>query len=376
MNNLVIKSPQEQTELFGYDIEEQMLLDLWHKGRLAGGWLFCGPKGVGKATLAYRLARFILSRDKKDFLTQTKDLPTSLSVNEKDPVFQMVAQQTHPGMKVIECGLKEEELKSRQALINAGKRLDPEVENKRKRFNEIRMDDIRNAKNFLHLTSGTQTWRIMIVDAADDMNINAANALLKSLEEPPAKTIIVLISHSIGKLLPTIRSRCRKLILKPMKNDLLENILKQKTPDLSDQERFMLIELAQGSLGRALNLYQSGFIDRFIDMISLLDGFPDFSSTRLYDFTEEKLKDKEMLKTAQELLVQWLTGICIDAERGNQRKELFDGEKKLHESILNCLSPLTLIESIQEIQKTFSDQDLDQKQVFINAFFKLQRNII
>ena len=377
MSDFVPLSPEEQTGLSGQDDVQKTLLKLWNNKSLAGSWLFCGAKGIGKATLAYRLARFILARPEKNenSLFGEEEVPTSLDIPADDPVFNAVAQRTAPGLCVIECALKEEELKSRQALIDAGKPLDPETEKSRKRYDEIRVADIREAENFLHLTAGANGWRVMIIDSADDMNTNAENALLKSLEEPPPKTVIILISHQPGKLLPTIRSRCRKLSLKPLENDELSDILKAKTPDIDEQSLRSLVLLSEGSLGKALSLYELDGVSVFTQMISLLSGFPKLPVTALYAFTEKTLKEKDVMKTAQTLFVQWLGRVCVQSQTG-EGEEIFPSELQIMKRIQNAIDPLRLMEITEEIGKAFADTDLDQKQVFANAFLKLQREAV
>lgn len=371
MDGFFLKSPEEQSDLTGHDAEQRLLLDLWNSGHLAGSWLFAGPKGIGKATLAYRLARFILAtpNPEEDLLGAR---PTTLSVPENDPVFRAVAQRSHPALKVIECGLTEDELKDRQALIDAGKPLDPETERARKRYDEIRIQDIRDAETFLHLTVGGNGWRVMIVDAADDMNPNAANALLKSLEEPPEKTVIILIGHVVGKLLPTIRSRCRKLTLKPFKNNMLDDFLKSKCDDISDADRRALSILAEGSPGNAVSLIKRDGVSLFKKLVSFFSAFPALSVSGLYDFTEKSLKDKNTLKTAQSLLIQWLTDVCVSAEK-QSAPEIFTGEGDVRRRLQTVFPVLKLMDLTDGLCRIFADSDLDQKQAFVNAFLTLQR---
>lgn len=375
MNEFCAKAPEEQVDLFGHDDAEKILLDLWNKQRLAGSWLFCGPRGIGKATLAYRLARFVLAQPSEmpqDNLFGGPEPPQSLVIPENHPVFKSVAQRMNPGLKVIECGLKEDELKSRQALIDAGKPLDPETEKNRKRFDEIRITDIREAETFLHLTAGANGWRIVIIDSADDMNANAANALLKSLEEPPDNTLIILISHIPGKLLPTIRSRCRKLSIKPLENNRLIDIFKSKYNHISDQDCHSLALLSEGSPGKAMALMDHDGLRLFKQMLALFSDFPDLSVSGVYDFVEKTLKDKELLKTAQSLLLQWLADVCISAEK-TDKEEIFPSEALLRKRLQNTIPVLKLMDLTNDLQKAFADIDLDQKQVFVNAFLTLQR---
>ena len=371
MDGFFLKSPEEQSDLTGHDAEQQLLLDLWNSGHLAGSWLFAGPKGIGKATLAYRLARFILAApDPENDLLGVR--PTTLSVPETDPVFRSVAQRSHPALKVIECGLKEDELKARQALIDAGKPLDPEIERARKRYDEIRITDIREAETFLHLTVGGNGWRVMIIDSADDMNPNAANALLKSLEEPPEKTVIILISHVVGKLLPTIRSRCRKLAVKPFESNALSDFLKSKGEDIPDADLRTLSLLAEGSPGKAVSLIKQDGVSLFKRLVSFFAAFPAVSVSGLYDFAEKSLKDKDVLKTAQSLLIQWLTDVCVSAEK-QDAADIFAGEGAVRRRLQTVFPVLKLMDLTDGLRRAFADPDLDQKQVFVNAVLTLQR---
>ncbi len=375
------KRPEEQTQLFCHEEAENLLLDLWHKNVLAGSWLFYGPQGIGKASLAYRLAKFILSQPNQEkeetslFGISKPEKPSSLALSETHPTFKLVAQQAHPGLKVIECALKDEELKSRQSLIDSGKTLDDEVEKKRKRFNEIRVTDVREAESFLRLTAASNGWRVMIIDAADDMNPNAANALLKSLEEPPPQTLIILISHFSEKLLPTIVSRCRKLHLKPLKNSKIEELLKQKHPDISDKELKGLLYLSQGRLGQAFVLKERDAVFLFEKILDFFKNFPNLPVTDLYTFVEKNLKEKETLKIAQEILLQWLAKVCVSTY-SNERTFFSENEAEAARNLNSLIPTLKQIELIEDIQKTFQDIDLDRKQIFVNAFLKLQKEAL
>ncbi len=367
-----LKSPEEQTELFGHETAEQLFLQAIENNTIDGSWLICGPKGVGKATLAFRLARFLLSEEKQDG-GLFGDKPTSLSIPKTDAIFKAVAQRSSPALKVIECALKPDELKARQKLLENGDALDPEVEKARKRFSEIRIDDIREAEAFMHLTAGAGKKRVLIIDSADDMNVHAANALLKSLEEPPPETVILLLSHAPGKLLPTIRSRCRKIVLKPLQNNVLEDFLKSYCPNLTDAERHALALLAEGSAGKALTLADSGGIRLFVGLTDLFADFPRISVPKLYDTADKLYKDKDRFQLLQDLFVQWLTRVCVLSQSGGGFDEIIPGEADAVRKICRFVPTLMLMDILSDITASFADIDLDRKQVFVNAVLKLQR---
>ena len=185
--------PRETGVLFGHGEAERTLLDAYKGGRIPHAWLIGGPPGIGKATLAYRLARFVLAHpDPQAPAVQKAD---SLAVEADNPVARRIAAQAQGDLLVLE------------RVIN---------EQTGKLYTVIRVDDVRRAVPFFGSTAGEGGWRVAIVDAVDNLQREGANALLKVLEEPPPRTLLLLVSHAPGRELPTIRSRCRRLLLRPL----------------------------------------------------------------------------------------------------------------------------------------------------------------
>lgn len=366
--------PENQLQIKGCDTALQTLAQIYENGSLAGSWLFCGRKGVGKATLAYRLARFLLAEESERETTVGlfAEPAEPLSVRENTQTFKLVAARTHPDLAVLERSLTDKELKERQALLDAGKPLDEETEKQRKRNNEIRADDVRKAEDFLHRTSASGGWRVLIVDCADEMNLNAANALLKSLEEPAPRTLIVLIAHSVGSLLPTIRSRCRKIMFKPLSDADMADLLKQKTPDLSESERNALIGISGGSIGDALFLAENNGVRLYNDMLSVFSAFPEIDIANLYGFAETYLKEKESVQAVRKLFSELLAKAVKVSAGANVAGTLFDGEENVLRRI-GALPVEFLLDEMQQALKTLSDGDLDLKQVFVNACLRLNK---
>ena len=176
--------PRENPHLVGHELAAGALVEAWGSGRLAHAWLIAGPRGIGKATLAYRFARFVLAGGEGGG-------NDGLAMAPEHPVFQRAAAGGHSDLAVIERGLGD------RGRLRA----------------EIVVDDVRKANAFLSLTAGEGGWRVVIVDAADEMNRNAANALLKRLEEPPSRVLFLLVSHAPSRMPATLRSRCRLLSL-------------------------------------------------------------------------------------------------------------------------------------------------------------------
>jgi DNA polymerase-3 subunit delta' len=198
-------------------------------GRLHHAWLIGGGAGIGKATLAYRFARWLLAGE------STADL----SVDPSHPAFKRVAANTHADLLTIDRRLNEKTKKMQTEIV---------------------VDTVHEVGKFLRLTAGEGGWRVVVVDGAEDMNRNAANALLKLLEEPPKRAILVLVSHAPGRLLPTIRSRCRSLNLAPLRDDQVATLLADYTPDLSEPDRRRIARLSEGSIGTALTLAEENGI--------------------------------------------------------------------------------------------------------------------
>ncbi len=186
----------KRRSLFGHEDAERSLLESYKSGRIAHAWLIGGPPGIGKATLAYRLARFVLAHP--DPRAPEVQNATSLAVDADHPVARRMAAQAQGDLLVLERSLNEQ----------TGKL-----------YTVIRVDDVRRTVSFFGSTAGEGGWRIAIVDAVDDLQREGANALLKVLEEPPQRSLLLLISHAPGRELPTIRSRCRRLSAAAARNN-------------------------------------------------------------------------------------------------------------------------------------------------------------
>lgn len=219
-----LRLPQERENQIGRADVEAPLRAAMEEGVLSHGWIIGGPQGAGKATLAYRIARGLLDP------AALADAD-SFQVPSEARVFHLVAARAHPDLFVAER-LWDEKKGRHQA--------------------EITVETVRKLTQFLSRTASGGGWRVAIVDTADDMNRNAANALLKALEEPPAKTLLLLLSASPGRLLPTIRSRCRRIDLPPLKDaDVYALLAAERTPaDMAET----LVTAAQGRPGHALRL--------------------------------------------------------------------------------------------------------------------------
>ena len=248
-----VRHPRETGALFGHSEAERALLDAYKGGRIPHAWLIGGPPGIGKATLAYRLARFVLAHPDPRLPAVQK--ATSLAVDADNPVARRIAAQAQGDLLVLERVLNEQ----------TGKL-----------YTVIRVDDVRKAVPFFGSTAGEGGWRIAIVDAVDDLQREGANALLKVLEEPPPRTLLLLVSHAPGRELPTIRSRCRRLLLRRLSPDDVARAVAAATGrNADDVEIKDASAAAEGSVARAIGLLDGSALALRQRVLELFAQLPD-----------------------------------------------------------------------------------------------------
>jgi DNA polymerase-3 subunit delta' len=279
-------APRANPLLLGHAAAEATILDSLRTGRMHHAWLITGPDGVGKATLAFRFARRLLA-----------GLPptATLALDPTHPTFRRVAAASHADLQTIELGVNEKTGRQRTQII---------------------VDDARKIGNFMSLTPAEGGWRVVVVDGAEDMNQSAANAILKILEEPPARALLILCCAAPGRLLPTIRSRCRRLRLDPLDDAAMAELLAAYLPDLSDDERGRLITLAEGSPGRALKLAEAEGLKIAALVDHVLAALPDLPTTRAYALADTLLRGETGFSTFMDMLRTGLAAAVREAARG------------------------------------------------------------
>lgn len=306
-------SPRRNTHLIGHAAAEALVLEAWNSGRMHHAWLIGGPPGIGKATLAYRMARFILSRgpeEEGDSLFGAPPPPTSLAVDPESPVAKRIAAGGHAGLLSVQR---------------------PWDEKKKRLKRDLPVDEVRRIAPFLRLTSGEGGWRVVILDGADQMNPSGQNAVLKILEEPPAKSLIILVADNIGGLLPTIRSRSRKLMLEPLEEGQVAALLSRYQPDIEHEARLSLARLSEGSIGRALELHGVGGLDLYRKLLGLMEMLPRLDVLAAYKFIDDTLRgnDDAAWTAVTELIGWWLGRIARAGARGAVPAEVTAGEAEL-----------------------------------------------
>jgi DNA polymerase-3 subunit delta' len=218
--------------IVGQDRAVERFASAWASRKLHHAWLLAGPKGVGKASFAHAAARRVLAEAAgPPFALSGIDTP------DDHPIVKLVEAGSHPDMRHLE------------RLVN---------EKTGNLARNISIDQVRELGEFLSLTPALSPWRMAIIDTVDDLETSGANALLKVLEEPPANMLFFLVSHAPGRLLPTIRSRCRRLDFRKLDDDAMTSILDSQASDLSGSERQRIIAMSFGSAGRALAFAELG----------------------------------------------------------------------------------------------------------------------
>jgi DNA polymerase-3 subunit delta' len=257
-------------------------------------------------------------------------------------------------------------------LLTVERAYDPR---RRRLRSEIVVDDTREISAFLRLTAAEGGWRVVVVDGADEMNRNAANALLKILEEPPRRTLLLLVAHSPGRLLPTIRSRCRRLALAPLPPDIVGELLARYRSDLPEAEAAAVTGLADGSIGRALDLAACGGIELYRSLLALLSRDRGVDPAALHAFADRLARPdaEEAYRAVEELVGQLLARLAIGSARGGG---VGDQDGVLLRRLASRVPPAGWAGLRDEIGRSFARTDalnLDRKQTILGAFFAIER---
>ncbi len=271
--------PRDTPRLLGQEAAEAAFLEAFATGRLHHGWLLTGPRGVGKATLAWRLARFLLSTPlpggDAGLFGEAPPAPQSLDVDPEHPVARRIKAGSEAGLFVLRRPADEKTKRLKQ---------------------QITVDEVRKLKNFFALSAAEGGRRVVIVDAADEMNVSAANALLKLLEEPPENAILLLVAHQPSRLLPTIRSRCRELRLAALPPAPMAEALAQTGAEAPAPAE-VIAELTAGSVGAAVRLANLDGYALYAEIVGLLASLPRLDTARAM-----KLAEKLAARGAEERL--------------------------------------------------------------------------
>jgi DNA polymerase-3 subunit delta' len=256
---IAVAHPRETTVLSGHRDAEMALLNAYRSGRIPHAWLIGGAQGIGKATLAYRMARFVLAH--RNPLARDVQRAETLHVDPTDPVARHVAAGAHGGLLTLERSLND------KGVLRT----------------VITVDETRETISFFGSTAAVDGWRVCIVDTVDELNPNAANALLKILEEPPQQSLFLLVSHAPARILPTILSRCRKLALRPLStSDVISAAAKAANVAIDDPALAEAADAAEGSVARALTLLGGDALKLQQRTAALLSSLPQVDPRELH----------------------------------------------------------------------------------------------
>ena len=353
--------PRDTYELIGHKQNEQLILKAWEKDKIPHAILLSGPKGVGKATFAFRVARFLLSnggieqnsQNGLDFGQQSTN--ETLAVPREDIVSRQVVNNAHPNLLVIQRSENSQTKKIRSEIV---------------------IDDLKPLKSFLNLKASDAGWRVVIIDTIDDMNSNSANAILKILEEPPRKVVFMLINNSGGRLLPTIKSRCQLLKFTALSKDDLVFALKSSGANLEGSDIDLVYQLSCGSMRSANEILSSDFLSNLNDIKELISGsWPVFvtDSEAIFEKWQKSIKQDPTAVLEDKILIikNWLSDELIRYSRSRgERLPALKDEEKLFERLINTHGFEKLLGRLQEIERLLTRSkglNLDKREIFFKC---------
>lgn len=350
-------APRDSDFLLDHSEVEQTLLDIVNSGSIPHAFIFSGLKGIGKSTMAFRLARFLLKNGISDPNQDSLfgDAPSeavSLDIDPADPVFSKVASGGHPDLLTIER---------------------PMDDKKGFKKNNLDVETARKVTPFLRMTSADGGWRVVIVDDADTMNRNAQNALLKILEEPPENTVLILISHRLGAMISTIRSRCRVVHFNPLQDENLQKLIQKEVGDtVSAYDQKILTALSSGSIGICRKIVESGGLETAQTVLGILKQWPNFEMSQVHHLADGAARagQNEVMNNIERTFLFITEQIAFAKAKGLQTlPEPIDDAVFI--KMLNERSLEHWITRHSEIKDHFASalfSNLDKKIAVINAF--------
>ena len=352
-----LELPRHSDFFVGHESVEQRALNLINSGAMPHAIILAGQKGIGKATFAYRLARCLFKNGTADSAQDSLfgDAPaeiTSLSIAQDDPVFSKVAAGGHPDLLTIER---------------------PIDAKKGTQKNNIDVDTARKVAPFLRMTSADGGWRIVIVDDADTMNRNAQNALLKILEEPPSNALLILVTHRLGSMIPTIRSRCRTIHFDPLNEAEISALMTRAVGGgLPKDEQDLLNFLSEGSIGRAQHYLQTETLQTAQKTLNVMESYPNFNFTDIHHLTDSvsPAGQEEGFKAIESTFNAIFSALVFAKARGqNDLKAPIN--HNVYKEMLSRYSLHDLTQKCDEVRTHFSQANfanLGKKQAVIGAF--------
>ncbi len=362
----ILAAPHMMRDCLGHQDVESELLALINKGELPHALIFSGPKGIGKATMAFRLSRYLLKHGVKDseddggglFGDALPPLPdaTTLDIPFDDPVFMQIAASANPNTLYLERAYDE-----RKGQHKKG----------------IDVETARQVVPFMRMTAHDGGWRCVIIDDADLMYNNSQNAILKILEEPPEKTLLVLVTHRLGALIPTIKSRCRTVRFDTLEYDDFNNLL-QRVEDVPAKDVKVLFDLSRGCAGRAINMLEEGGLEVIHTVFDLLRNFPRWDWKKIHQIalSMSRKGQENSLRAFEEVMIWFLDSMLRAKASGRELPEIFGAQS--FNILLSHYSLMEWIEISTNIKELFIDierSNLDKRQTVFGVFTLLDEKM-
>lgn len=350
----ISKKPQDTFGLVGHSEAELILNNSWAQRRMAHAWIVGGPKGIGKATLVYKFSRSVIASS--NYLTTQSSLSELIDVESDHPVFKQISAGAHPDLFILKKSIDAKKGTLRNSIV---------------------IEDSRKLHDFISHTSASGGWRIAIIDCAEDLNLNAANSLLKIIEEPPKKCLIFIISHKPRSIIPTIRSRCRVLNLGRLNNQEVTSILEQNWPELPNETAAGLVSISDGCPGRAIGLGESNGYEIFTSLLSVFSHIPAVNVELIHQLAEQisGKQAKDNFELLAGLPVWWLSKMIRFNVRNDELFENISAEEKSIFTYLLTLNNLNewvdICEKLSIIVESGLKMNLDRKVVIIDLLNKL-----
>lgn len=352
-------TPQSNPDLLGHEDIEKLFLTQFNGGHLPHAVVLSGAAGIGKLTLAYRLARFLLSQTEEAGPSLFGDpvQPESLYVPPDNPVFRRVASGGHADLMRI--GLEFNEKTGKMQT-------------------EISVDTIRRIHSLVGSKSAEGGWRVVIVEDAEYMSLAAQNALLKVLEEPPSKTILILVTAQYGSLLPTVRSRCRMLPMHSLSEKNMNTLLDKFAPGMSSEQKTALGRLSEGSIGKALTYQSSGGMDVYKTLLKNIENLPQLDMEAIHSLSEKygKRGAESSFDTAADIMLRWCGRLARLEARDQAIGDILSGDGAIFQKIMATYPPRYFLGAWDRLSKLFrlaEQSNLDKRQTLIDAFLILQK---